>query len=378
MNMAKHCRRNRRIHQRSFTATLIVAVMTGVLFGAQDSSAAERMVEKLAGAKFERVAGPESSGSVLDVGGSGSWFESFVWAPTIDYDGQLYRMWFSGAAKTEDPDVPYGWYERLGLAISRDGLHWELGNDGQPVLDLGPPGSVDAKGLDHPYVLRVGEQFMMWYGGIDGKQAVDHGLGPGHVRIERVCLATSHDGVHWTRANNGQPVLNIGTKESIDSIQASGMHVLRIDGQYVMWYGAYDGMHRLGIATSPDGIHWTKGNHGKPLTGLRGKQQLGPSVYYQAGRYFMLYNTDWRGGWSTYAATSDDGIHWTQLHDGQPVLGAPPAGNFDEAGRGSNFCVHPTKMLIQADKVRVWYGGEMSGGPGYQRIGLMEASLLGR
>ena len=355
---------------------LTLVFLLGVSFADAELSFAEGMVEKLARAKFNRVVGPAASGSVLDVGPAGSWCDYVVWAPTIDFDGQVYRMWFTGGSKTADRGVPYGWYERLGLAMSPDGVHWKLANDGKPVLDLGNRGSADALGLDHPYVLRVGEQFMMWYGGIDGKLAKNHGLKPEHVRVERICLATSPDGIHWTRANHGQPVLTIGAKDSIDSIQASGMHILFIDGQFVMWYGAYDGVHRLAIATSPDGIHWTKGNHGKPLTGLQGNQQLGPSVYYDAGRYFMLYNTDWRGGWSTYAATSDDGIHWTPVRSGQPVLGPPPTGNFDEAGRGRNFCVHPTKILIRDGNARVWYGGEMSGGPGYQRIGLMQATLL--
>ena len=60
-------------------------------------------------------------------------------------------------------------------------------------------------------------------------------------------------------------VLDIGPKGSSDSIQATGMHVLRIDNKFVMWYGAYNGLHTLAMATSPDGLRWTKVNGGKPV-----------------------------------------------------------------------------------------------------------------
>jgi len=46
--------------------------------------------------------------------------------------------------------VPYGFYERIGLGTSSDGITRQIANDGKAVLDLGPPGSPDAKGLAHP------------------------------------------------------------------------------------------------------------------------------------------------------------------------------------------------------------------------------------
>ena len=60
--------------------------------------------------------------------------------------------------------MPYGIRTAIGLVTSRDGVHWEMVNDGQPVLEVGPAGSADAKGLAHPFVMNVGEQFWMWYG----------------------------------------------------------------------------------------------------------------------------------------------------------------------------------------------------------------------
>lgn len=308
-------------------------------------------------ATFKRVPGRAYGGAALDTGEPGSWYSHYVGSPTVDFDGHLNRLWFVGGAKTTDPGVPYDAYERVGLAESRDGINWKLANGGNPVLDLGPPGSFDSKGVSHPYVLRVNKKYMMWYGGIDGKQAKDLGLKPAHVRIERIGLAISSDGIHWNRANQGKPVLDIGPKDSIDSIQATGMHVLQIGGRFVMWYGAYNGLHTLAMATSSDGIYWEKANGGKALTGLLGPEQLGPSVYFDGQAYFMLYDRNLNRYWATYAASSSDGIHWQPAFDGKPVLGPPPAGSFGTAGPGETIQSIPHRFLFKV--VEPAYGMEL-------------------
>jgi len=324
---------------------------------------------------FQRVAGKSYGDSVLAAGRQGDWHALYVSTPTVIYDGALYRMWFVGGAPTKDVTVPYGVIEVIGMATSRDGIEWKMANGGQPVLAPGPRGSADAKGLAHPFVMQVGKQFWMWYGATDGKTGGDVGVGPRHVRVERICLATSVDGVQWERENDGQPVLDIGPPGTADSVQATGMHIIRRGDEFVMWYGAYNGRHTVTVATSPDGIHWTKENEGNPVTGLEGNQQLGPSVYFDGDRYFMLYNKDLHGSWATFSATSDDGLHWTSANSGQPILGPPPPGNFGSAGQGRNHSVHPSRILITGNKARVWYGGEDGSPPHQAHIGLMEAEL---
>ena len=63
-------------------------------------------------------------------------------------------MWFVGGAPTKltDGSAPYGIDTAIGMATSRDGLEWELVNEGKPVFDVGPSGSADAIGLSHPFV----------------------------------------------------------------------------------------------------------------------------------------------------------------------------------------------------------------------------------
>jgi hypothetical protein len=338
--------------------------------GAPGSRAASppRTVEALLGMTFRRIPGGETGGAVLDTGAEDSWRGQAVGMPTVYFDGKTYRMWFAGGARVRSGESPYIPRESIGLATSPDGIRWTLANEGRPVLGPGAPGKFDRHSVGHPFVLRVGRAYMMWYGGCDGSQARNQ------VRIERIGLAISQDGINWTRANDGNPVVDVGPAGSIDSIQATGCHVLHRPDGFVMWYGAYGGLHSLARATSPDGIRWTRADGGKPVTGLAGREQLGPSVYFDGGRYLLFYSSNLDGQWVMLAATSTDGVRWEPALGGKPVLGPPPPDSFGTAGRGSNHSVHPSQFLIQGGRVRVWYSAEASAPPNLQRIGLMEAA----
>ena len=381
-------------HEKFCSATLtlsLIVISTQIATGLAAESPSVPTVDSILAATFAHVPGSQSGGAALFPDPDSDWCDHSLWSQTVDFDGTTWRMWVTGMSLTSDPGVPYGWYDRIGMATSSDGVHWKFANQGRPVLELGAPGKFDDRGLDHPYVLRVGDRFLMWYGGIDGRTGQDVGVGPGHVRVEQIGLATSPDGVHWTRANDGEPVLKIGPSDSIDAVQATGCHVIRRrmsrGDEFVMWYGAYNGKHTIGIATSPDGVHWKKENGGQPVSGLQGTEKLGPSVHYDGSRYLMFYNTAWssaggpQGLWTTFAATSDNGVDWQPALDHQPVLGAAPPGNFGSAAgtKGNNHVTHPSKMIFIDGRVRVWYGAE--GHEVYQElapqnaIGLMEAQL---
>jgi hypothetical protein len=112
-------------------------------------------VSDLTKSEFKRVPGDAYGGSVLDIGEPNSWFRVYVATPTIDFDGNTYRMWFVGGAHTQDSSVPYGFTEEIGMAVSTDGIHWKVANESRPVLSVGSADSADAKGLAHPSVLRV-------------------------------------------------------------------------------------------------------------------------------------------------------------------------------------------------------------------------------
>ena len=343
-----------------------------------DQSVSVNQLEK---SVFRRVSGPAGQGACVSTGTSGSWNSQYVGSPTVVFDDGRYWMWYVGGRNTDDARYPYKVIEQIGGATSTDGLNWTPLNDGNPVLSSGPEGSADHRGLAHPFVLKVGDRFLMWYGAIDGRSAGDLDLTPRHVRVEQSCLASSRDGVHWERENDGRPVMPLGRRGSVDSIQVTGMHILKIkrpDGPvFRMWYGAYNGQHALALAESRDGLVWKRSFDGKPITGLQGgvQGQLGPSVYFDGRRYFLLYCGDVGGQWKTYSAVSDGGFRFGQLRGGRPVLGVPPKGNFDTAGIGSNHSVHASQMIFADGRMRVWYTGEDALPPHHQKIGLMEAII---
>ncbi len=65
------------------------------------------------------------------------------------------------------------------------------------------------------------------------------------------------------------PVLGVGQEGSWDDAAVNYPSVIVDGSNYKMWYGGYDGTNfRIGYATSPDGINWTKADDVNPVLGL--------------------------------------------------------------------------------------------------------------
>ena len=320
-------------------------------------------VEELLGLTWEAVPGAETRGAVIDVA-EGTWRSGYVARPTVHYDGELFRMWFVGGVSAAG--YPYDFLERIGFATSEDGIHWTVENGDAPVMEPGAEGSIDDKGLSHPFVLRVEDTWWMWYAAINGDLV-------GHVRVEQMALATSKDGVNWTRRN--EPVITAGQRmDGLDRTQVDGAHVLQDEGGgFTMIHQLLgDANHVLAMSTSEDGVTWTPVPDGWPITGFSGNQQLGVSAHRDAsGAWFALYQwVPFGRGWTTFAATSVDGLRWTPAYDHQQVL--PP---WEEGELGSNeynHSVHPSQLVVLEDRVLFWFNAEEA--PGItQRIGLAQA-----
>jgi hypothetical protein len=322
-------------------------------------------LERILPLEVERLLGPAAGGAVLDIGPPDSWRGAWVGFPTVLFDGTLYRMWFTGVARARADESPYLYRSAIGLATSPDGQHWTVENGGEPVFAAGPAGAFDSHSVGHPFVMWRGGRYHLWYAGADGSQ------GPNSVRIERLGLATSIDGMRWHRENGGRPVLDVGEPGSPDTIQVAGPAIAEVGDRLWMWYGAYDGEHTIVMAMSHDGLTWQKAGDGRPVSGLRlaaGTGELGPSVYYDGRSFVMLYSSNVDGEWRLYGATSVDGLSWSRMGDAAVLpASAPPA--FDSAGPGRNRAVHPSQWIFSEGRLRVWYMGEDA--RGFQRIGLL-------
>jgi predicted GH43/DUF377 family glycosyl hydrolase len=236
------------------------------------------------------------SNPVLDLGSSGSWEDNNVHYPTVLFNGTGYQMWYSGHDGTN---------YRTGYATSFDGVTWNK-YPLNPVLNLGPGGSFDEFYAAQPSVIYDGVTYHMWYSGVTSS-----GIG-------RTGYATSPDGIAWTKYG-GNPVLNIGSSGSWDDIRANAPEVIYHDGIYHMWYSGSDGSHyRIGYASSMDGVSWTKYS-GNPVLDLGPSGSWDdhnvawPSIVYDGSMYYLWYSGSDGVNTRLGYATSPDGISWTKF-----------------------------------------------------------------
>ncbi len=232
-------------------------------------------------------------GPVLRHGAPGEWDSRDALNPSIVRHGGTYynfysgfdgRTWRTGLATSADglawtkqgavlaPDAPSGegdyiaangsalfhngefryWYQsglketpRLGLARSADGRHWRKARF--PVMDFGPRGSWDERGLADPYVMELRGYFYLFY------------LGQDRARRQRLGVARSRDGEHWEKLRSN-PILEPGQYGSFDEMGLGEPAVWVAKGYYWMLYTGRDAQEnrRLGMARSIDGAHWQK------------------------------------------------------------------------------------------------------------------------
>lgn len=275
---------------------------------------------------------PASSGNVNDP----STFR-YVHSPCVmlnrDPDTLLYRMWF-GSLTFGGTGI------NLSYALSLNGREW-YPFSGNPVLRTGEPGSFDSQWITDPFVLKVGDQYELYYTGYDHTY-----WRGGH--------ATSPDGIHWTKGP-GNPLLDVrpGTWESWET--GASPKVILIDSSYVMAYTGYDGSHwSIGIARSSDGIHWERDNLNPVLKGGEAGSwdAQGPMVdgfFKRDSMYYIFYSAAPNGGKGL--AFSKDLRTWKK-YARNPVLTAIPGTWEDDLGLGS--------FVISGNSIKYWYTAKSS------------------
>lgn len=224
---------------------------------------------------------------------------------------------------------------------------------GNPVLGLGAGLDWDGGAVFAPAVLIDAQGFQMWY---TGRVAT----GTAGV-VTAVGRATSADGTDWMKDRHN-PVLADGVSGEWDADGAGYASVLRIDGTYHLWYAGRDaaGMQRIGYATSPDGVQWTKHAANPVLEpGLEGAwdaRGVRPgTVLWIDGIYHMWYTGVGPDGAAQIGyAISPDGVNWAR-YAGNPVLRAEGAG-WDALG------VYRPAVLYAGTTYRMWYTGVGSAG----------------
>lgn len=137
----------------------------------------------------------------------------------------------------------------LGYATSEDGVHFI--RRPEPVMVSEAPYEKGG-GVEDPRLVKIGRTYYLTYTGYNN---VD-GSGPGH-KDAQLCLATSSDLIHWKRQGVIMPAYkgtwNVGWTKS------GAITTEKINGKYWMYYlaDARGRAAQMGIASSPDLLHWT-------------------------------------------------------------------------------------------------------------------------
>ncbi len=173
----------------------------------------------------------KESEAVLRPGPYRSWDERGVADPYVIRAEGWFYLYYTGLDRAQR--------QQLGLARSRDGVHWEK-SAANPVLELGDS-KIEESGLGEPAVFDAGGAYWMLYTG----RAWDE--------QRRLGLARSLDGVAWTRVPNWE----MAGKDAWDSKVVCDPSVeVRADGTVRVWFGGGDVARpdeklngRIGLAT---------------------------------------------------------------------------------------------------------------------------------
>ncbi len=256
-------------------------------------------------------------------------------------EGATYRMWFSWRPKRS-----------IALVESADGVQWS-----KPEIVLAPDVTTGWEDdINRPVVVRRPDGYHMWYTG----QAHGH---------SKIGYATSPDGKTWARTGK-KPVLE--PEAAWEKVALMCPHVLWDDEAhlYRMWYSGGEQYEpdAIGLATSPDGLRWSKHStnpvfRADPNNAWERHKVTACQVIRRDGWFVMFYigfrDVDHA---QIGLARSRDGIGGWQRHPANPII-RPGRDKWDADA------VYKPFAILDGANWRLWYNGRRGG---VEQIGLAE------
>lgn len=231
---------------------------------------------------------------LLDIGPRGSFDDNGIHACSALWHGDQLRLYYLGYQL--QPEVPYTLISGLATAPHPDGPFEKAP---KPIL---PPTPDERFFRTAPFVLHENGRWRMWY--IGGDAWVQSGAkrlplySLRHIELE--------DGLTWNAAST-----ECMTPRGPDEIGFGRPFIVRVGDTYRMWYSVRSTAgYRLGYATSPDGLVWTRRDAEVGIepssSGWDSEMICFAAVLRHGSRWFMYYNGNGYGRTGVGVAVSDD------------------------------------------------------------------------
>lgn len=243
------------------------------------------------------------------------------------------RMWLSAKQ--------YGGSWSIYGGVSFDGVNW-FTSVSDPLVSGGQK-YFESEGATNCSVVHDAAGYRMYYTGVHDCCGLAIGL------------ATSTDGIHWTEWP-GNPVL-VPSPSGWDSAYVS-MPQVRFDGTTTtMWYeGGNGGVGQVGLATSTDGVTWTK-HPGNPVIARGGagswdQDLVSPGGVFMLGDSLGMLVTGRavpNAPQTIGLARSRDGVTWIE-DAANPVLVGGGIAAWD-------WTIRAGSVLLEGDSLSLWYAG---------------------
>lgn len=199
-----------------------------------------------------------------------------------------YGSYFSGGAINI-------WY-----AESQNGIGWHtIGSN--PVLTKGTSGSWDDYGVVPSLVMKINNQYRMYYMGSRGLN-----------EMLNIGLALSSDGINWTKY--GAPVMAATSQYYMIALS----NIIIKDSTYLAYFNYNNSRsgsnNKIGMATSYDGINWTMYANNPILSATltwEGGSIYFPTVVLDNNQYQMVYSNALQQN-AFGMAISTDGYNFTK------------------------------------------------------------------
>jgi hypothetical protein len=185
---------------------------------------------------------------------------------SILIENGVYKLWYHSFGTDGK--------RRIGYATSSDGLNWT--RNPNPVLDVGPPGSLEDQYVVEPRVFKIGAEYRMYY---TANEVGNSGIG-----TARWFYATSTNGVNWTRRGL-----------LWNRLTDTGFGIVFDGIKWHAWYATAN--ETLRYASSNDGLVWVDGPSNPVLTAnltdppAPDSSGVGDSVsaYREGNEYRIMY-----------------------------------------------------------------------------------------